>query len=268
MQAEFSQAREVAAVLSQNPRKYINRLMIGVQLYAVNCEMGRASLAFYSTLKRIDDSLDGDRFDIENPLEYANDIAVQVLEGRLSTDNLKLANAFSFVERRIRDGDNPRKDFVSSVNAMIFDHQRSQERRVLTKDELQEYYSNSFTPVINILLIGINSNLRARDIPEFAMAQGRIYSIRDIVDDWTKGIINIPTEILSLANLSAQSDIEKVMLSETIASYFESELTKGKIEIARLEQKIEAQGEPVSSRVFKLLLKPMKKYIRRHSQKQ
>jgi len=57
--------------------------------------------------------------------------------------------------------EDPESYFIDVIEkAMIFDYERARERRVLTKNELEQYYKNAFAPVINIALMITKSQLR------------------------------------------------------------------------------------------------------------
>lgn len=130
--------------------------------------------------------LDGDSQIADNPLDYALSLRSQIESGIYSDKPaiIGLARyAISALERKSRPGDNPRLEFLNVVDSIIFDYQRSRERRPLSSEELENYYKRSFFPVVNLMLIGLGSRFRASDIPELSFCQGRVYTVRDLEDD-------------------------------------------------------------------------------------
>lgn len=263
---EARQIREAAVVLRRDPGKYISRLMTGILLSSVDCELGQVGLTVYSSLKKVDDALDGERFDINDPLGYAQDLSSQIASGHFSRENTKLKDAIAYLDERATPKDNPRADFIASIDSMTFDFNRAKERRTLSREEIEQYYLATFNPVNNLLLIGLGSTLRAGDIPEFALSQGRIYSVRDIEFDWRHGVLNVPSEVLSTANLSPASSVEEVLDSSLVRNHLLTEVVNGQEEVSRLEGLIRAHGEKTTERVFRLMLRPMKKFSRKYTE--
>jgi len=118
---------------------------------------------------------------------------------------------------------------------MVFDYERSKERRTLTSQELGDYYWKTFSPVINILLIGLKSDLRAQDIPALAMTQGELYTIRDLPTDWKRGTINIPGEVLSSSGLTSNSSFVELANSRNLQDWFGDIAAKSKHELLVLQ---------------------------------
>ncbi|MCL4386807.1 squalene/phytoene synthase family protein [Patescibacteria group bacterium] len=261
MAVEFSQLRDTARLLRQAPDKYVSRLLIASVLSIPDCELGKVVGTCYFTLKKIDDALDGDRFDVADPLEHALDIKDQVLSGSFHSKQLNLAKAIDYLEAKAKPGDDPRSDFAASIDSMIFDYERALKRRPQTTKELRLYYHDTFFPVVNILLVGIGSRLRAKDIPELSFAQGEIYSIRDFPEDWQRGVLNVPIEVLNAAGLSTNSSSEEVGSSRVVRDFFAGELARGKDNLTSLRNKLNQSGEWKTAKTCHLLARPMEKYI-------
>ena len=266
MSVELRSGLETARLLKQDPGKYLSRVKGLYLLSLADCELGKVARASYFSLKSIDDALDGDRFDIDNPLRYALDVRSQVVSGEFVEGSWtsELAEySIRGLERRAKSGDNPRNDFLASIDTMIFDYERSQDRRILSAEELDNYYLQTFTPVLNLMFIGLESRLRAVDVPELAYTQGRVYSVRDIVDDWSRGTINIPVEVLSAASLSSTSTLQEVQSSPVIIEWFSEQLFQSKKDIEGLDRKLNALGEWITIKTCDGLMRPMRKFIDR-----
>lgn len=200
------------------------------------CEFGKLALSCYHMFREIDDILDGDKEvpDATNPRAYIKSIRSQ-LATRNFDQNTKLATLARYsletLESRVtRSEDNPQADILLSIDSMIFDYDRAQERNVLSAQEIHTYYENSFFPVVNLMLIGLQSQIRVIDIPGIALAQPRVYSIRDLAIDWQRGILNVPAEILMQAQLSSNSSVEEVQQSPLISEWQTEEVSKARNE--------------------------------------
>ena len=147
---------------------------------------------------------------------------------------------------------------------IIFDHVRASERRVLSSEEIEKYYRDAFDPVINITLLAIDSNLRSRDIPSLSYGQGRVYSVRDFQEDWERGIINVPDEVISSAGLSPFSPFEEVSKNPGISDWFHQSLVKTKPDLLEAQLLLDRSGEKQTQAVCNSLVSPMLKYIEAH----
>lgn len=264
MHPEARNGIEAARLFLRNPPKYINGVKGLYMLSLVDCEVGRVARSSYYFMRHIDDVLDGDRIGIADPLGYAMTIRYCVetatVDPRFPIVTLA-SDALRILNQKARAGDDPKKDFLDELDVMIFDFQRSKDRSVLTQRELDQYYHDTFFPVINVMLIGLNSKLRAGDISELAFSQGRVYSVRDLTDDWSKGIINIPKEVLQRASLSNIAPVMDIQNSSVIHEWFLEQLTLSQEEIDRFTKKLNGSDEWLTIKMCNGLIKPMRRFI-------
>lgn len=156
-----------------------------------------------------------------------------------------------------KEDDDPKGDFLDSVDSIIFDYIRSEQRQALSEKELDEYYWKTFSSVINILLIGLKSEIRATDIPELSRSQGRLYSIRDLKTDWERGTINIPQEVLGAAGLSANSSVNELTNNQTLKDWFETQAEISRDELISLQAKLDKSGEKLTYTLCNFMMKWM-----------
>ncbi|HUQ85345.1 MAG TPA: squalene/phytoene synthase family protein [Candidatus Limnocylindrales bacterium] len=222
---------ESVALLRKNPAKY-SALVGGLYLLSTQgLELGQLGRASYFFARHVDNILDGDRQVREDPLSYAVNLRNQIAERKFDPKDpiAHLAEySLGVFDRIKRPEDNPQQDILDLIDVMIFDHERAKDRRALSADDLEEYYYRTVYPGTNLMLTGFRSQLRAGDIPQFSTELGRIYSARDLDEDWTEGFINIPKEILDLAGLTPASSLEEVRGNSTIDTWFDDELTRSK----------------------------------------
>ncbi len=260
MGVERENAREAFRLIRKEPPGQFG-LVLG--LYALSCkerELGKVARSSYFFMRHMDDLLDGDMKTGVNPLPYALEVRRQIeTDDFPGTPSISTLADYSIrtLNSRSREGDNPRKDFLTEIDSIIFDHERSKERRVLAEVELDEYYWRTFSPVVNILLIGLKSQLRAKDIPALSISQGRLYTIRDLGTDWQRGIINIPQEVLNTAGLNRNSSIEQLRQNQLLQDWFRKQAAISKEELIPLQKQIKETGEGLTLAICNHLIRWM-----------
>lgn len=263
MHHELLVAKEAFHLLKRDPKKYRRRVAGFYLLSLKDREIGAIARASYFFIRHLDDVLDGDQVVSFAPLAYTQDLRAQVsmdsFTGSPSVGGLA-EFAIDRLKRRGKPGDNPRRDFLDSIDSMVFDHQRAKGRSLLSAAEVEAYYGRIFLPVINIMLIGVRSQLRASDIPELALSQGRVYSVRDLENDWRAGVINIPREVLGEAGLRPYYPVGDVTINPVVRNWNRKQLEKGKEELAILQTKL-ALAEPLTRTVCNYLTGPMHRVI-------
>lgn len=269
MGVERLAATESARLLVREPRKYAG-LVAGLYLLSLKgCEVGKVVRASYLFLRHIDDSLDESKKPDET-LPYILTLRNEIKSNSF-TENPKISSLVQYslevFERKARPEDNPRQDFIDVIDAMVFDYKRAGERRVLSQKELDNYYHGTFFPVVNLALIALDSQFRASDIPALSYGQGRVFSVRDLEEDWQRGVINIPKETLDQAQLTQHSSIEEVKANSTVTNWLRSELLKSGPELLAVKTKLKASGEKITPMLCNGVLKTSSKLVREYSYK-
>lgn len=267
MHIEMLCAQEAFRLLKRGPAKYINRVTGLYLLSLADPKIGRTARASYYFVRHIDDLLDGDTKINSNLLDYTLELRSHIEQGTPTKIPISsLADyAIAELEKKALPEDNPRKDFIDSIDSMMFDHIRSKSRQTLTQQELDQYYWQTFSSVLNIMTIGVGSNIRAVDIPEMSYCQGRVYSARDLDDDWNTGIINISHEILTEGGLTSFSSVSDVKSNATTKSWLIQDLQRSKTDLDGLQSRLQTRGDPLTVRVCNRLIDPMYKLIERYS---
>ncbi len=267
MNIELLSGVEAIRLLWRDPVKYARGVTGMYLLTAKGVELGQIARASFFFFRNQDDCLDGDRTDIQDPISYVLACRYQIASG-VYTGKPPIVDLAKFaiggLSQRGKDGDNPKQNFLDEIDVMLFDYHRAKERKVLTRSELDKYYENTFFPVVNIMLIGINSRLRATDIPELSFCQGRIYSIRDLDTDWTRGTINIPSEVLEQAKLSTSSTIREIRSSSVVRSWFRQQLNQSQDELPNLETRLAKADEGLTSMLCMGLVHPLYRLSKRY----
>lgn len=201
--------------------------------------------AAYFFCRHIDDVLDGDRTVTSDPENYVYDILDAMKKGSQGPPIVDLYRfAIGPIKKMAHETDDPESYFVRVVeDAMLFDFKRAKERRVLTREQLERYYDDTFTPVTNIALIIAGSSLRTGYMPEIVTTQGHIFTVRDLKKDLEQGIINIPLEELERAEMNADSvNYGNVRRNSTLVSWLDNEIRTYRGELQSLRGKLSDAG--------------------------
>lgn len=167
--------------------------------------------ASYFFCRHIDDVLDGDRQISSDPEDYVNSILGAMRGQETGPEIVELYRfAIGHLLHMAREGEEPANHFQRVIkNAMLFDYERARDRRLLTVDELERYYDDTFAPVMDLALMIAGSSQRSTDLPESVRTQGHIYTIRDLRADLGQGIINIPAEEMAKSSIAVHRPFGK-----------------------------------------------------------
>lgn len=270
MNIETLIAKEAAGLLVRRPDKL--KHVIGQYLISFkDREVGRTGRATYFFIRYMDDLLDGDRTlpNGDQPLPHIASIRSQIERDNFTgkPEIMKLGEyALDALIRKARDGDDPRQEFLDEIDVMVFDNQRQSARRTLTTEQLNDYYLRTFSPLNNLMLIGLSSGLRASDIPEFSLCQGRVYSLEHLSADWRIGIINVPKEILEAAVLNSGSTFLEVIKSPVFKIWAQNELLESKAALLSLQEKFNCLPEKLTTRIYDTLTGSMLHFIKKYFQ--
>ncbi len=265
IETEIYSARESIDLVLRRPN-YVKNVIGLYALTFYGAERSRLMRASYLPVRKVDDALDGDAPKIKNPLLYARTLRDNIARNIFgkSPEEQLLRYSLDVLEEKRKPNDDPRGDFVRAIDAIIFDHERASERRVLSAEKIEQYYHNAFDPVINITLLAIDSNLRSGDIPSLSYSQGRVYSARDFKEDWQRGIINVPEEVISSAGLYPRSSFEEAGGNSKITDWFHQSLVVTKPDLLEAQLLLNQSGERQTQVVGNSLISPMLKYIEAH----
>lgn len=250
---------EIDQIIRTEAKRFVDKdrskLKLTLGLYALTLkgrELGKVARASYFFVRHLDDLLDGELDVGADPVEYATDLKEQVKTGAFNAKwpiSKLAAYSLPVLESKAKYGDDPRDEFVRVIDAMLFDHYRRHDRRVLNNSELRYYYQESLDPGLNLLLIGLGSNLRAKDIPDFSPCLGRLYSLRDMQKDWQLGIINIPDNILREGMLSQHATYQQVASSSFISEWAEREIVESIAGLYPTHYYLENLDEPLTQKI-------------------
>lgn len=262
IETEILVAKEAADLVKRRPS--YAKMVAGLYLLSLfGLERGRVMRASYMPVRFVDDLLDGDAQGIIDPITYAKDLNSHIASNSLTNSRIEkqLRYSLDVLESKAKANDDPRGDFVKAIDAIIFDHERASQRRILSAAEIEQYYRNAFDPVMNITLLAIDSKLRSDDIPALSYGQGRVYSARDFEVDWKRGILNVPKDVISSVGLSSSSPFEDVKGNPKIIDWLHQSLSATKIDLLETQLLLKRSGEKQTQAVGNSLISPMLKFI-------
>ncbi|MDP3918201.1 MAG: hypothetical protein Q8Q30_03445 [Candidatus Woesebacteria bacterium] len=262
IETELLVAKEAGSLIYRRP----NFVKLVAGLYSLSLfglENGRIMRASYLPVRFVDDLLDGDAKFNGDPLLYVLELKENIKSNSLPKTRVEkqLKYAIDNLESRARNDDDPRGDFVKSIDSIIFDYHRAKERRVLTFSEIQDYYKMAFDPVINITLMASGSSIRSKEVPTLSYGQGRVYSARDIRTDWQRGIINIPKEVLDKCNLTSYSSLNEIQNNQILKKWTTISLQQTKPDLINTQSFLKNLGEKQTFLICNSLISPMLKFI-------
>jgi hypothetical protein len=269
---EYYKARTVVVsesvrVARRSPKKYL-KMVLGIWSMPLIIKGTTVMKDAYFFMRHVDDVLDGDLVLKEDPLDYVRDIRSDVA-GECQSKNpicILARRSVEILDKRKKNGDSPRQDFLDGIDGMIGDYRRMNEREVLSGSDFRRAYIDSFGPHHNISMIMVGSDLRRKDIETFSYCQGLAYGLQDFDTDWERGLINIPKEVLKVSGLTVNHPISDIRSSPIVRDwvYSESEVSRANLADFLNDLNEMSNEKPaklflnsLSNRVVKILEKPI-----------
>ncbi|MBI5002740.1 squalene/phytoene synthase family protein [Candidatus Woesearchaeota archaeon] len=258
---------EEAIALAQRDSKYWLLLahMYGKSIF--DPEGAKLMRAAYFFCRHIDDVLDGDRKITEDPKGYVEEIKDAMKGGKSKNKIIELYKyAIKGIEKRKRGGDNPENEFERVTDAMLFDYERSQRTQFLSRERIEQYYDDTFTPVVNISLMIARASVRGDEIPEIVYSMGHLYSIRDMERDISEGIVNIPYEEISAGRFDVRRIIsyERVRRNQNVRHWMDEEVRTYGQEINKWKKEAGEEMDIGTRRVCHPLIRGMESFCKKY----
>jgi hypothetical protein len=179
--------RELARFTRRHPRYLVTGLVIwGYSL--PRWRETRLLRTGFCLAQHIDDVLDGDRPVTGDPVAYAR----RLLHGAPGPLAPLAASVLAELDRR-----GGRATLAELVEVLIEDRRRMDARRTMPAAALAAHHRRTFRLSLDLTLIAAGSRLRAEDAPELVEVLAWCSPVRDLEEDLTKGLINIPEEVLA-----------------------------------------------------------------------
>ena len=197
-------------------------------------------------LQFIDDLLDGHRKSIQPPLEIVKNLKLQIQFRQYSKDfwgqTLQILMSDFNHDPNCWDA---KYEFLNVIDNMILDYHRRIEKKLLPEAKLKNHHRETFIPSVNLLLMSMGAKSRINPIPEFVDLLSWCSVVRDLEDDQSRGLNNIPKEFI-------ESGEQKKWLNE------QSQLAKKNWALA--SEKLSLL-DPRAQKIVSVFLKSSKKYL-------
>lgn len=204
---------------------------------------GWRSLLGFCYLQRVDDILDGHLPCDGEPEELAQE---QIERWEASTFE---SGDLDLMAQSLQKALPETEKIVSVIDEMILDRRRVRDRRLLSEEELKEHLERTFALSLDLMLAASEADVTSADAPALLALLGWCSVVRDLEEDLSLGLVNVP---------------EEVVRSGRIESWFESEFK-------RAEESYHQAGAQISTLkgrngvgLLTLFHRSVKKYLEAH----
>lgn len=253
-------------------RRHVRYIAICLGLYRASLGRFRERRILrtgFCLLQSVDDLLDGDRPSEREPLRVVDQLVMEIESQQFSGDSLsRLAAAFVIDLENIRSGRNdPIDDAVALIRHMQIDRRRVLQGELMTEQQLCEHHRRTFSLSVDLMLLAAGSPLRAADVPALIDAFGWCSTMRDLEEDLSNGLVNIPKEVIDRArdqgvkNLSFHS----LCTSAPVRDWMKRELTRAEKLLEQADAELNAAGNIEGLTTLRMFARSIRGYVRRYS---
>lgn len=236
---------EAIRISLRHPRYFTIFLALWSQVF-IRPLKSRRSRWSYVLLQVIDDLLDGHRKSNEPPLQFVKEIKNQISFKNYSNDFWgSLVQEIMNLFDSDPDTWDARYEFLNIIDNMMLDHHRMREKKVWDESQLIQHHRETFIPSLNLLFMSLESKSRVNQVLELVDVMGWCSMIRDLDDDLSRGLINLP------AHLKTESDRQDWLRQQAIKANHDVQVAEKKL------NDLDAQAKKLG----KMFIKSAKKYI-------
>lgn len=233
---------ELARCTLRHRRYGVIALGLGLNL-VLSPKNGWKALVGFCYLQRLDDILDGHLTWTKEPEEEASRQLVLWTEGgfgsspldclgaKLESANLTEANKLPLI-----------------IEQMRLDRIRVRDRAYWSEERLREHLARTFELSLDLMLSATQAELRAVDAPSLPKLLGWCSVVRDLEEDLTLGLVNIPREIVENGEFN---------------TWFKLEKERAVVLYQAAQREVEALQKRSGARILGLFHLSVKKYLKR-----
>jgi hypothetical protein len=224
--------------------------------------------ATYCLARLLDDVLDGDCLVAAEPETYVQRVLQQARSGCFTTESIasRLGRfVFQNLDRFACQEDQPLQEFIILIEAMLFDRERARQRLLLTQKELYTHHRRTFGAALNVALCIGGADTRAPDIPDLIQAQGCLYTLRDLDQDLSRGLVNIPLGVVEEARRQGVDDgaYEALRYAPVVQLWMRQDLAYGAQCVARAGDALNANRDRRAVMVLRPLYRGLRHLVKR-----
>lgn len=246
----FLDALRIEVVCLHEFRRFIARhsryLGVFASLYGYSLfrwSATRPLRAGYCLLQHVDDVLDGDRRVSCDPEAYVLRVR-RWIAGEAEGDDSDLACLATCVgaglDRAGGEGEDPRRELLGLLEVLVEDRRRMDRGTPMKAAALALHHRSTFSGSVNLALLLMGSTLRAAEAPELVEALGWCSPTRDLEEDFRKGLINIPEEVIRAAGDAGADvgDFRSLMTSPATREWMRVEYRRGAAAVEALGRRV------------------------------
>jgi fatty acid desaturase/membrane-associated phospholipid phosphatase/phytoene/squalene synthetase len=225
----------------------------------------RVLSAGFCFLQAVDDVMDGDRPSSREPLDLIDELMQAIRNGRFGDDDLmRLANAF-VSDLRLAGKAAAVDDVLALMAVMRRDRCRAIDHTLWGGEELREHHRRTFTLSLNLLLAARGSDLSAADVPGLVDAFGWCSTVRDLREDISAGLINVPLEVVRAARMDGSDpvDLDALIRSDAMRAWMESERDRATALLDETQSRIDTLKARPGVEILKLFTRSIRGFADR-----
>ncbi len=220
--------------------------------------------AGYCFIQLLDDILDGDRHIHLDPRVFANEIADEIRHESFSksTDASILCDFVISTAKARSDYLSIKQWLLSLVNVLVNDYDRRINRRSDLASVLSQHHKQTFQLSMDITLAFLDSKVRSFDCPEIIESLVWCSVMRDLRDDLTMGIINIPKDVFEVPNtLLSADEIGVIISSKAAQAWMRAEFDMQTANMKAIGPKLPYMKDNIGRQIIKIFWKSIKSYV-------
>ncbi len=222
--------------------------------------------AGYCFIQLVDDILDGDRSIDEDPGAFAGRILFEISAEQFGkSSEASILIGFVLTEAQERHDYATIKDrFAALVTVLKDDYDRRIRRRTDLASTLRQHHRLTFQLSMDITLAFLDSEVTSGDCPEIVDSLVWCSVMRDLRDDLSVGIINIPKDIYSVSSKPLSSeDIDTILNARAVQNWVRDEFALQAHNMAAIGEKLPHLKDNIGKLAVKIFWKSIKSYVPR-----
>lgn len=250
-------------------QRYLFTLLVIYRYSLGRWRQTRIIRAGYCLVQHIDDVLDGDRRVGCDPEPYVTKLLRQISDDDYDTSFVSsLAQYVVTTLHSYTNGCNGADaDLLCLFDLLLYDYRRRKYRLLLTSEELRKHHRRTFVYSLNLTLITCGAELRAADAGELISALSWCSVMRDLEEDFNKGLVNIPGEVLEQTAVHDASTLEynQLIRTDAVRNWIRAEYMRGQAAIEQCASRLESLNSREGVRILALFLGAIRVYARKYA---
>ncbi len=218
----------------------------------------------FCLLQYIDDLLDGDRktnLDVNKVAKDAID-EIQAMQFSNSRAGVLAKAFFSIVKKEGMDIEQFKESIITLIKVMQFDYKRVNEKITLSVDELQKQHQETFNYSVDLMLMAAGSKLRAKQVPNLINTFGWCSTMRDLEEDYERGLYNIPKDIVDTS-----MSFNEVRTNSNFKKWIQSEFALADQYLDRSNQELKELKNEKGFKILMIFWKSMNSFFNKFKQR-